>query len=169
MTNEEESGTGSPVARYVAEDPRGTVLVLSDYRMLNKAHAEFLLSHGYSVITAVTYSDAVRIVGSESGKLEIDAVVIASRVHGWHHQEAEEPPEDTPGDRDSWQLDNIRRVLDLVKRRQRESPLLFIAQDLTETGWYEIAAAGLEELGIAYRHYNVFDLDTLINGLSERG
>ena len=168
MTNEEESSTESPITRYIAENPRGTVLVLSDYRPLNRAHAEFLWSHGYSVITAITYSDAVRIVGGESAKVEIDAVVIASKVHGWHHREAEEPPEEIPEDSDSWQLGNIKYVFDLVKRRQRKCPLLLIAQDLIQTGWYQITIAGLEELGIPYRTYKAIDLHTLINGLSER-
>ncbi len=108
MTNEEESSTGSPVTRYIAENPRGTVLVLSDYRTLNRAHAEFLWSHGYSVITAITYSDAVGIVGSESGNAEIDAVVIASKVHGWHHREAEEPP-DRIRSRPAWAIRNMSR------------------------------------------------------------
>ena len=169
MTNEEESSTGGPVTRYIAENPRGTVLVLSDYRALNRAHAEFLWSHGYSVITAITYSDAVRIVGSESGQVEIDAVVIASKVHGWHHREAEEPPEEIPEDSDSWQLDNIKYVFDLVKRRQRKCPLLFIARDLIETGWYQITIEGMEELGLACRTYKASEPHTLINGLNQPG
>ena len=169
MTNEEESSTGSPVTRYIAENPRGTVLVLSDYRALNRAHAEFLWSHGYSVITAITYSDAVRIVKGASVKVEIDAVVVASKVHGWHHREAEEPPEEIPEDSDLWQLDNIKHVFDLVKRRQRKCPLLFVAQDLIETGWYQITIAGLEELGLVCRTYKASEPHTLINGLSERG
>ena len=169
MTNEKEFSTGSSVTRHIAENPRGTVLVLSDYRPLNRAHAEFLWSHGYSVITAITYSDAVRIVGSESGKVEIDAVVVASKVHGWHHREAEEPPEEIPEDSDSWQLDNIKYVFDLVKRRQRKCPLLFVARDLIETGCYQITMAGLEELGLVCRTYKASEPHTLINGLSERG
>jgi len=169
MTNKERASTGSPVTRHIAENPRGTVLVLSDYRPLNRAHAEFLWSHGYSVITAITYSDAVRIVGSESGKVEIDAVVIASKVHGWHHREAEEPPEEIPEDSDSWQLENIKYVFDLVKRRQRKCPLLFVAQDLIETGWYQITIAGLEELGLVCRTYKASEPHTLINGLNQRG
>lgn len=143
------------------------VLVLSDHKPLNRAHAEFLRLHGYAPLTAITYTDAVRLVQEEYPESPIYAVVVASRVHGWHHLEGEKPPPELQGDRERWQLDNIRRVYELVAGNQEDPPRLLIAESLIETGWYDITEDALAEVGLEYTTYSATHLNTLADVLDD--
>ena len=153
--------------RRNADEAEPTLLVLSDYRPLNRAHVEFLKLHGYRALDAITYTDAVRMLSGGAGTTEIRAIVIASKVHGWHHLEGETRPAEIPAQSGSWQMDNIKHIHDLVARNQHRPPLLFVADDLLERGWYHITVDGLEELGLQYQVYQSEDLATVIAALGE--
>ncbi len=144
-----------------------SVLILSDHRPLNRAHAELLKLHGYRPLTAITYTDAVRILRDEPPETEIQAMIAASKIHGWHHLEGEEQPPELTANNDTWQIDNIREVFDLVINRQENRPLLFIAESLIETGCYQLNEAALGELGIDYHTYDANRLQLLPDLLSE--
>mgnify|MGYP006305540865 CR=1 FL=1 len=143
------------------------VLVLSDHPPLNRAHAEFLRLHGYEPLTAITYTDAVRLMEKMPDEQSIYAIVVASKVHGWHHLEGEEQPEELEADETSWQLDNIREVYDLVAANQGAPPVLLIAESLIETGWYQTSEEALEEMGLPYRVYEATHLNTLAETLEK--
>jgi len=161
------SDTPENAGEHGAEEAAGTLLVLSDHRPLNRAHVEFLRLHGFSAIAAITYTDVVRILSSEAGKVEIRAIVVASKIHGWHHLEGEKRPVEIPANSEVWQMDNIKRVLDVVAQNQQKCPLLFIAHDLIETEWYQITVGGLNELGLEYQIYQAGDLRTVVAALGE--
>lgn len=150
-----------------AGESQPTLLVLSDYKPLNMAHVAFLGLHGYRTLAAITYTDAVRMLSGEAGTTEICAIVVASKVHGWHHLEGETRPAEIPAKSESWQMENIKHIYDLVARNQHRPPLLFVAHDLIETGWYHITADGLEELGLQYQVYQSGDLATVTAALGE--
>lgn len=135
--------------------PKGCVLVVSDHRPLNLGHAATLCTHGYAVYTAVTCTDVPRLFEAcEVG--EVDLIVFASIVHGWHHLEGEERPENAPQKTDpDWQVKNLRAVIDMVSERQERPPRALVAVELMAFGWYAITAEALEEAGIAYGTYSV--------------
>lgn len=141
------------------------MLVLSDYRTLNRAHVEFLRLHGYSAIAAITYTDAMKVLADAPGDLQICAIVVASKVHGWHHREGEQQPSGIPAAVESWQMDNVKGIFDLVVRHQQTPPLLFVAHDLIETDWYHVTAEGLTALGLEYQVYHSGDLSAVVAAL----
>lgn len=149
------------------QSPGPAVLVLSDHRPLNRAHAEFLRLHGYEPITAITYTDAVRLMEQRSPEQSIFAVVVASKIHGWHHLEGEPQPPELDADRDRWQLDNIREVYELVAGSQQNPPMVLIAESLIETGWYQITEEALSEMDFTYDTYNASHLNTLVEALED--
>lgn len=143
-----------PIEEHLpAGPPHGCVLVVSDYRPLNLGHAFTLCMHGYAVYTAVTCTDVPRIFESYTVG-DVDAVVFASLVHGWHHGEGERRPADTPAATDpQWQTRNMRAVVDLVCERQARPPRVLIAVELMTFGWYTITADALAEAGLEYQTY----------------
>jgi hypothetical protein len=143
------------------------VLILSDHPPLNRAHAEFLRLHGYQPLTAVTYTDAVRLMEQTDAEKNVYAVVVASKIHGWHHLEGEAQPPELAASADSWQLDNIREVYELVADGQDQPPLLLITRSLIETGWYQITEEALAQMDLPYRTYSASHLNTLAEALED--
>ena len=145
---------------------RGCVLVVSDYRLLNLGHATFLSMAGYAVYTAVTCTDVPRVfkrfhVG------DIDLVVFASLVHGWHHEEAEGRPEGMPEATDrEWHTRNLRQVLDLIAARQQTPPRVLVATDLLNYRCYDITPEALAAAGIEYHTYSAGDPPSILRFLS---
>ncbi len=144
-----------PVEQHLPrQEPRGNVLVVSDYRPLNLGHAAGLVREGYAVYTAVTCTDVPRVF--ERFAVEsIDLVVFASLVHGWHHGEAEERPEGIPETTDAdWQIRNIVEAIESIHQRQGKRPPVLIAEELMTYGWYQITAEGLAAAGVEFQTYS---------------
>jgi len=144
-----------PVDEYLPRgEPKGVILVVSDYRPLNLGHAASLCLQGYAVYTAVTCTDVPRVF--EKFRVgEVDLVVFASLVHGWHHRDAERRPASIPEQTDrQWQTRNIRQVIDTVCNRQHKAPKVLVAADLMTHGWYDVTADALTAAGIQYQTYS---------------
>lgn len=145
--------------------PRGCILVVSDHRPLNRGHAATLCLQGYAVYTAVTCTDVSRICGR---KLEgdLDLVVFASLVHGWHHREGEGRPWTIPQTTDpEWQTRNMREAIDIVCGRQESTPMVLIAVELMTCGWYNITADALATAGIEYQTYSASNPHAIVDVL----
>ena len=146
-------------------EPKGCVLVVSDYRPLNLGHAATLCSHGYAVYTAVTCTDVPRVferylVG------DVDLVAFASLVHGWHHREGETRPMSIPSETDpEWQIRNMREVIDMVCGRQGSPPQVLIAAELLTLSWYAITPDALEAAGVEYQTYPANDPHAILDFL----
>lgn len=146
--------------------PRGCILVVSDYRLLNLAHAGALCAAGYAVYTAVTCTDVPRVfelyvVG------HVDLVAFASLVHGWHHEEDERRPHDIPKATDAtWQVRNIKQVIDAICARQKTPPAVLVAVDLLSYSWYDISAEALVAAGIEYQTYSASSPHAILSFLS---
>ena len=137
--------------------PKGCILVVSDYRPLNLGHAATLCMEGYAVYTAVTCTDVPRVFERYTVG-DVDLVVFASLVHGWHHREGERRPTGIPQATDpEWQTRNMREVIDIVCQRQESRPRVLIAVELITFGWYRITADVLEEAGVEYQTYSASD------------
>jgi hypothetical protein len=145
-----------PVEQHLPRgEQRGSVLVISDYRPLNLGHAAALVKEGYAVYTAVTCTDVPRVF-ERFGVGQIDLVVFASLVHGWHHREAEERPPEIPEASDGdWQTRNIIEALNSIDQRQGHRPPALIATELMDYGWYPITAEGLVAAGVEFQPYSV--------------
>lgn len=144
---------------------KGCVLVVSDHRALNLGHATTLCRHGYAVYTAVTCTDVPRVFAKYDVG-QVDLVVFASLVHGWHHLEGEERPGEIPAVSDrEWQTRNMRAVIDMVCARQEVSPRALIAVELMAYGWYAITAEALERAGVQYATYSVSDPHAIVEYL----
>ena len=144
---------------------KGIVLVVSDYRPINLGHAAALCMKGYAVYTAVTCTDVPRVF-EEFIVGDVDLVVFASLVHGWHHQEAEGRPESIPQTTDpEWQTRNIRQVIDTISARQETPPKVLVAMDLMTYGWYDITADGLEAVGVEYHTYSASSPHSIVGFL----
>lgn len=150
---------------YTPESPKGAILVLSNRRNLNLFHAKLFFRWDYKVITAVAYTDVVKLLQDFPDKINV--IVIASLVLGWHANEGEERPEEIPQGEDNWQARNIRRVIDLVKGRQEEEPSIFVAEDLIKNRYFEITREGLEQEEISSKTYRASDPKTLIDQLEQ--
>jgi len=147
-----------PVEEHLPRgEAQGCILVVSDYRLLNLGHASALSLAGYAVYTAVTCTDVPRVFEQfEVG--DVDLIVFASVVHGWHHEEAERRPEDIPAATDNqWQTRNIRQVIDTVAARQQTPPGILVATDLLDYSCYDISADALADAGIEYQTYSAGD------------
>lgn len=143
-------------------EPRGCVLIVSDYRPLNLGHASVLCLEGLAVYTAVTCTDVPRLFERYSVG-DLDLIVFASLVHGWHHREGEGRPEDIPLDTDAdWQIRNMKAVLDLVCGRQANPPRVVIAEELMTYGWYHITVEALAEAGLDYQTYSASDPHAIV-------
>ncbi|MBM3498637.1 MAG: hypothetical protein FJX74_08180 [Armatimonadetes bacterium] len=145
-----------PVERHLPKcEPRGTILVISDYRPLNLGHAAALVRRGYAVYTAVTCTDVPRVF-ERFDVGQVDLVVFASLVHGWHHREAEARPAGIPEATDGdWQTRNMVQALEAIGGRQGTCPRALIALELMEYGWYKITAETLAAAGIDFQTYSV--------------
>jgi hypothetical protein len=155
-----------PVGEHLPEGtPRGCVLVVSDYRLLNLSHATAVRSAGYAVYTAVTCTDVPRIFESYSVG-EVDLVAFASLVHGWHHEEAEERPDEIPAGTDAhWQTRNIVQVVDSVRARQETAPKILVATDLLEHECYDVCPEALEAAGLAIEPYSASNPPSIVKFL----
>lgn len=156
-----------PVEEHLPRgERRGCIMVVSDYRLLNLAHAGTLCAAGYAVYTAVTCTDVPRVfelyvVG------HVDLVAFASLVHGWHHEENEGRPTDIPPATDAtWQVRNIRQVIDTICARQDAPPTVLIAVDLLSYSWYDISAEALAAAGIEYQTYSASSPHSILSFLS---
>lgn len=151
-------GRIAPVEEYLPRgDARGRVLVVSDHRPLNLGHAAILCAHGYAVYTAVTCTDVARMFETYQPG-DLDLIVFASLVHGWHHLEGERRPGTIPKTTDAeWQTRNMRAIIDMVSQRQERAPAVVIAAELMEYGWYSITAEALEAAGVQYHTYSASD------------
>ena len=158
-----------PIEQHLPQgQPHGCVLIVSDYRPLNLGHASTLCMHGYAVYTAVTCTDVPRIF-EQYDVGDVDPIVFASLVHGWHHGEGERrPPEICPTTDPQWQTRNMRAVVDLVTARQESPPLVLIAVELMTYGWYAITADALAEAGLEYRTYPANDPHAIVDMLCGR-
>lgn len=158
-----------PVNEYLPKiESQGTILVVSDYRLLNLGHASALCRAGYSVYTAITCSDVPRVFERfEVG--DIDMVVFASLVHGWHHQEAEERPANIPPKTDvKWHTRNFAQVVETVASRQNLPPRVLIADDLIVHDCYDINEDALAADGIEYETYSASNPQSVTDFLSKR-
>ena len=145
--------------------PKGCILVVSDYRPLNLGHAFTLCTHGYAVYTAVTCTDVPQIF-ERYAVGDVNLVVFASLVHGWHHGEGERRPESIPPATDpEWQIRNMRAVIDIVCGRQGSPPRVLIAVELMTFGWYRITADALEKAGVEYQTYPASDPHAIVGFL----
>ncbi|MEN6346494.1 MAG: hypothetical protein ABFE16_14435 [Armatimonadia bacterium] len=136
---------------------KGCLLVVSDHRSLNVGHAYCLCSAGYAVYTAVTCTDVPRVL-ERFCVGPIDAIVFASKVHGWHHREAERRPESIPQESDDeWQTRNLKEVIAIVCARQANRPTVIIAEELLTPGWYDTTQEALAAAGIEYQTYSAGD------------
>ena len=148
-------------------EPRGCILVVSDYRPLNRGHAAALCAKGYAVYTAVTCTDVPRVFETFAVGA-VEAIAFASLVHGWHHREAEGRPDGIPQKTDEdWQTRNMGEVIKLVSRRQKSPPAVLIAVELITCGGYNISPETLMVAGINYQTYSAGD-PWSISGLLQR-
>lgn len=148
----------SPVEEHLpAGEPKGCVLVVSDYRPLNLGHAHALCAAGYAVYTAVTCTDVPRVL-DRFGVGCVHAIVFPSLVHGWHHREAERRPDGFSEDTDlQWQTRNVKEVIAIVCGRQQDRPRVIIAVELLTPGWYDTTQEALAAAGIEYETYSAGD------------
>jgi hypothetical protein len=155
-----------PIDEYLPQgEPKGCILIVSDYRRLNLGHAAVLCSHGYAVYTAVTCTDVPRIFERYT-IFDVDLVVFASLVHGWHHREGEARPGSIPTETDpEWQIRNMKEVIDIVCGRQGRPPQVLIAVELMTCGWYEITADALAAAGVEYQTYPANDPHAIVDFL----
>ena len=143
-------------------EPRGCILVVSDYRPLNLGHAAVLCAGGYAVYTAVTCTDVPRVFETFAVGA-VDAVAFASLVHGWHHREAEGRPDGIPQKTDEgWQTRNMGEVIKIVSGRQKSPPAVLIAAELVTSGWYSITPEALTAAGIDYQTYSASDPHSIL-------
>ena len=156
-----------PVNEYLPRvEPQGSILVVSDYRLLNLGHATALCRTGYSVYTAITCSDVPRVF-ERFEVSEIDMVVFASLVHGWHHQEAEERPANIPPKTDvKWHTRNFAQVVETIVSRQDTPPKVLIANDLITHDCYDINEDALAVAGIEYETYSASNPQSLTEFLT---
>lgn len=146
-------------------EPKGTVLVVSDYRSLNLGHAAAVSLAGYAVYTAVTCTDVPRVF-EQFAVGDVDLIVFASLVHGWHHREAEPRPESMPEQTDhDWQTRNIREVIDVVGGRQGRPPKVLVAIDLMTSDCYDVTADALSAAGVEYQTYSASSPHSIISFL----
>ncbi len=155
-----------PVDEYVPRgDAKGCVLVVSDYRLLNVAHATALRTAGYRVYTAVTCTDVPRVFETFEVP-HVDLLVFASLVHGWHHLEAEARPEEMPSSSDEqWQTRNILRVVEIVSARQGDRPKIIVATDLIKHDCYDVTADALTAVGLKFETYSPSNPPSLVRFL----
>lgn len=155
-----------PISEYLPRgDVVGCVLVVSDYKLLNLGHASALRKAGYVVYTAVTCTDVPRIYGLYSVG-EIDLIVFASLVHGWHHQEAEARPEEMPSATDmQWHTRNIVQVVETVSSRQPSPPRVLVATDLIEYDCYRVSGDDLALAGVRFETYSATDPPSIVGYL----
>jgi len=147
-------------------EPRGCILVVSDCRLRNLGHATALTLAGYVVYTAVTCTDVLRVFEQFSVG-HVDLVVLASLVHGWHHQEAEGRPVDIPETTDEhWHTRNIKQVVETVAARQPTPPTVLVATDLLNYTCYVISADALAAEGIEFQTYSAGDPPSIVGFLS---
>lgn len=131
------------------------MLVISDHRPLNLGHAATLSVNGCAVYTAVTCTDVPRVF-EKFDVGEVDVIVFASLVHGWHHAEGETRPGSMPRTTDpDWQIRNMKAVIDIVRARQERKPTVVIASELLAYGWYSISPEALENAAVEYHTYSV--------------
>ena len=148
--------------------PRGCVLVVSDYRLLNLAHATAIRAAGYAVYTAVTCTDVPRVFETYAVG-HINLVAFASLVHGWHHQEAEERPENIPqGTDEQWHTRNILKVFEMIKARQESPPKVLVATDLIDHDCYAISTETLEAAGLEFDTYSASNPPSVITFLESQ-
>jgi len=155
-----------PVAEHLPRgEPRGVVLVISDYRPLNLGHAAAVSLAGYAVYTAVTCTDVPRVF-EQFTVGDVDLIVFASLVHGWHHREAEPRPESMPEQTDhDWQTRNIREVIDVVGSRQGRPPKVLVAIDLMTSDCYDVTADALSAAGVEYQTYSASSPHSIVSFL----
>jgi len=145
--------------------PKGCVLIVSDHRPLNLGHAVTLCKEGYAVYTAVTCTDVPRIF-ERYAVGDVDAIVFASLVHGWHHLEGEGRPGGIPPTTDpEWQTRNMKAVIDIVCGRQGTPPRALIAVELMALEWYRITADALAAVGVEYQTYSASDPHAIVDFL----
>ena len=143
-------------------EPKGCILVVSDYRPLNLGHAVVLCAGGYAVYTAVTCTDVPRVFEIFTVPA-VDAIAFASLVHGWHHREAEGRPDGIPQNTDDeWQTRNMGEAIKLVSGRQQSPPAVLIAVELIAGGWYSITPESLTAAGIDYQTYSASDPHSIL-------
>lgn len=155
-----------PVGEHLpTQPPKGHVLVVSDYRLLNLGHAATLCAAGYAVYTAVACTDVHRIF-EQFRVPDLDLVAFISLVHGWHHQEDEGRPHGITSDTDpQWQVRNIKHVIDTIHARQQKRPIVLIASDLLRNNWYDITAQNLAAAGVEYHTCSASDPYSLLEFL----
>ncbi|HCA45878.1 MAG TPA: hypothetical protein DEP45_00595 [Armatimonadetes bacterium] len=155
-----------PVSEYLPRgDVVGCVVVVSDYKLLNLGHASALRKAGYVVYTAVTCTDVPRIYVRYSVG-QVDLVVFASLVHGWHHQEAEERPEEIPPATDiRWHTRNILQVIETVSSKQQLPPRVLIATDLIEYDCYQVSGDALALAGVEFDTYSATNPPSIVRYL----
>jgi len=138
-------------------DSKGTILVLSDNRLLNHMHGEILSTEGYTVYTGITLTDALAII-CRLKKTRIDVVLVASKIYGWHGREGEkrlEAPLISPDQ--NWESGNIATLIQQINQKQQEIPYVLIAYDLIHSPWYKITKRGLAKLGLEFaRDYHTY-------------
>ena len=157
-----------PIDEYLPEGkPLGSVLVVSDYRLLNLGHASALRRAGYAVYTAVTCTDVPRVY--EAFEVEhIDLIAFASLVHGWHHQEAEERPISIPPKTDvEWHTRNFLQVVETVAARQQSAPKVLVATDLIKHDCYRVSADALKTAGFEYATYPASNPPSIVGFLQQ--
>lgn len=152
-----------PVEEHMPRgERRGCILVVSDYRLLNLGHAATLSRAGYAVYTAVTCTDVPRIF-EQFTVGDVDVVVFASLVHGWHHAEAEARPDTIPETTDrEWHVRNLKQVVDTIRGRQTTPPRVLVATDLLQHNCYQISAEALQAAGIEYDSYAAGDPPSIV-------
>ena len=155
-----------PVNEHLPKgEPRGCVLVVSDNRLINLSHAAALSAAGYAVYTAVTCTDVPRVFERFSTG-NVDLIVFASLVHGWHHLEAERRPDDIPAETDArWQMRNIVQVVDAVCSRQDRPPRVLVATDLISHDCYNISRDALNAAGVDVNTYSASNPPSIIGFL----
>ena len=156
----------NPVDEHLPKgEVRGRVLVISDYRPLNLAHAAAVCAAGYAVYTAVTCTDVPRIY-ERFAVGHIDLIAFASLVHGWHHDEAEERPLEMPAHTDvKWQIRNMLQVVETVSLRQHTGPKVLVATDLMSYDYYSISRDALEAAGVDINTYSAGNPPSIIGFL----
>jgi hypothetical protein len=140
-----------PIQRYEPKGiSKGCILVISDSRLLNHMHGVVLSAEGYVVVTGITLTDCLTIVHRQR-TTQINLVLIASKVHGWHGRHGEEKPkkEGLISPDENWENGNIATLVDQIAKKQGKKPHVLIAYDLIHSPWYKTTASGLRELGLA--------------------
>lgn len=153
-------GCLDPVGEHLPEgEPKGRILVISDYRPLNRLHSDLLNMEGYAVYTAETCTDVPRVFEAYQVS-HVDLVVFASLVHGWHEHEGR--PSALPQETDpQWQVRNMKAVVDLVSSRQATPPRVLIADELMAFDWYGVTPDALASVGLQYATYPVSEPQAL--------